>query len=74
VIFEEKISMVNGEVAIKKYARGKALGKLGKGGVGKYYEITNLETKQLFTAKIIDKNTLNKNRARLRVLSCISII
>ena len=29
VVIEEKISKVNGEVTIKKYARGKALGKGG---------------------------------------------
>jgi polo-like kinase 1 len=61
VIIEEKISKVNGEVAIKKYARGKAL---GKGGFAKCYEITNLETKKVLAAKIIAKNTLTKNRAR----------
>lgn len=61
VIIEEKISKVNGEVAIKKYVRGKLL---GKGGFAKCYEITNLETKKVLAAKIIEKNTLTKNRAR----------
>ena len=61
MIIEEKISKVNGEVAIKKYARGRVL---GKGGFARCYEITNLETKKMLAAKIIAKNTLTKNRAR----------
>lgn len=61
MIIEEKISKVNGEVAIKKYVRGKLL---GKGGFAKCYEVTNLETKRVLAAKIIEKNTLTKNRAR----------
>lgn len=61
VIIEEKISKVNGEVQIKKYSRGKVL---GKGGFARCYEITNIETKKSLAAKIIAKNTLTKNRAR----------
>lgn len=61
VIIEEKISKVNGETSVKKYARGKAL---GKGGFAKCYEVTSLETKKVLAAKIVAKNTLTKNRAR----------
>lgn len=61
VIIEEKITKVNGEVAIKKYARGKFL---GKGGFAKCYEVTNLENKKVLAAKIIAKSSLTKNRAR----------
>lgn len=61
VIIEEKISKVNGEMAVKKYVRGKML---GKGGFAKCYEVTNLETKRVIAAKIIPKQTLTKNRAR----------
>jgi len=43
-IVEEKISKVNGEIAIKRYAKGKLL---GKGGFAKCYEFTNLETKRV---------------------------
>ena len=60
-IIEEKISKVNGEMAVKKYVRGKML---GKGGFAKCYEVTNLETKKVIAAKIIPKQTLTKNRAR----------
>jgi polo-like kinase 1 len=60
-IIEEKISKVNGDVAIKRYSKGKML---GKGGFAKCYEVTNLENKRIYAAKIIPKNTLTKNRAR----------
>ncbi len=61
LIIEEKISKVNGETAIKKYARGKPL---GRGGFAKCYEVTNLETKKVLAAKIIAKSSLTRNRAR----------
>jgi polo-like kinase 1 len=61
IIIEEKISKVNGDTAVKRYARGRIL---GKGGFAKCYEVTNLETKKILAAKIIPKNTLTKNRAR----------
>ena len=38
-IIEEKITKTNGEVVIKKYSKGKAL---GRGGFAKCYEVTNL--------------------------------
>jgi polo-like kinase 1 len=50
---------VNGDTAIKRYARGKML---GKGGFAKCYEVTNVETKKTQAAKIIPKSTLTKNR------------
>ena len=61
VIIEEKISKVNGDYAVKRYLKGKLL---GKGGFAKCYEVTNLETKKILAAKIIPKNSLTKNRAR----------
>ena len=52
---------MNGEAAIKRYQRGKFL---GKGGFAKCYEATNLETKKVMAAKIIAKSSLTRNRAR----------
>ncbi len=52
---------VNGECKFNRYTKGKLL---GKGGFAKCYELTNIETKRLYAAKIIPKNTLTKNRAR----------
>jgi len=70
VIIEEKISKVNGDTVIKKYARGKML---GKGGFAKCYEVTNLETKRVQAAKIITKASLTKSRARQKLISEIKI-
>jgi len=64
VIIEEKISKKNGEVNIRKYARGKVL---GKGGFATAYEFTDLEENKLFAAKIVAKSSLTKKRALEKV-------
>jgi polo-like kinase 1 len=69
-IIEEKITNALGEPVIKRYARGKFL---GKGGFAKCYECTNLETKKVTAAKIIPKATLQKSRQRAKLLSEIKI-
>jgi len=69
-IVEEKISKVGGDPQIRKYSKGKML---GKGGFAKCYEFTNLETKKLLAAKIIAKSTLTKTRARQKLISEIKI-
>ena len=43
IIIEEKNTKSNGETIIRKYVRGKLL---GKGGFAKCYEITNIENKK----------------------------
>ena len=63
-IIEEKITKTNGEIVIKKYSKGKAL---GRGGFAKCYEVTNLETKRVSAAKIIAKSSLNRSRAKQKV-------
>lgn len=50
---------------IKKYSKGKAL---GRGGFAKCYEVTNLENKKILAAKIIAKNSLNRSRAKQKVI------
>lgn len=70
VMIEERISKVNGEISTRRYTKGKLL---GKGGFAKCYEITNLETKRLLAAKIIPKTTLNKPRAKQKLISEIKI-
>jgi len=69
-IVEEKISKVGGDPQIRKYSKGKLL---GKGGFAKCYEFTSLETKKLTAAKIIAKSTLTKTRARQKLISEIKI-
>ena len=59
-IITEKITK-NGETTIKKYTRGRLL---GKGGFAKCYEFTNLESKKLYAAKIIPKSSMTKSRAK----------
>eukprot|EP00347_Sterkiella_histriomuscorum_P000652 403375018 len=70
IIVEEKVVKFNGDVCIKKYLRGKFL---GKGGFAKCYEFTNLETKRLSAAKVIAKTSLTKSRAKQKLMSEIKI-
>lgn len=44
IVVEERILKFNGDPVVKKYLKGKFL---GKGGFAKCYEITNLESKKL---------------------------
>jgi len=69
-IIEERISKVNGDFAVRKYAKGKLL---GKGGFAKCFEVTNLENKKILAAKIITKASLTKSRARQKLISEIKI-
>ena len=61
IIVEEKVVKFNGDICIKKYLRGRFL---GKGGFAKCYEFTNLETKRLSATKVIAKSSLTKSRAK----------
>ena len=70
VIIEEKIANIMGDPLIKKYAKGKFL---GKGGFAKCYEFTSLENSKIMAAKIIPKGTLKKSRHRQKLLSEIKI-
>ena len=69
-IVEEKITKVNGEVQIKKYIKGRLL---GKGGFAKCYEFINQETEHSSAAKIIPKKSLVKSRAKQKLISEIKI-
>jgi len=69
-IIEERISKVNGDSTVRKYAKGRLL---GKGGFAKCFEVTNLDNKRTLAAKIIVKNSLTKSRARQKLISEIKI-
>eukprot|EP00026_Physarum_polycephalum_P003177 Phypoly_transcript_03187.p1 GENE.Phypoly_transcript_03187~~Phypoly_transcript_03187.p1 ORF type:complete len:717 (+),score=118.81 Phypoly_transcript_03187:138-2288(+) len=69
VIIEERISKPEGEY-IKKYLRGKFL---GKGGFAKCYEVRDLTTNQIYAAKVVAKNTLTKSRAKQKLTAEIKI-
>ena len=60
----EKYTKKNGEVANKKYHRGK---ELGKGGFATCYELTDIEKNKLYAAKIVAKASLTKKRALEKV-------
>jgi polo-like kinase 1 len=61
---EEKITTVSGEQAFRKYKKGRLL---GRGGFAKCYEVTYMETKKVLAAKIIEKSSLTKRRAKQKV-------
>ena len=69
-IVEEKITKGNGEVQIKKYIKGRLL---GKGGFAKCYEFINQENEHSSAAKIIPKKSLVKSRAKQKLISEIKI-
>lgn len=64
-IIEERISKVNGDYTVRRYNKGKML---GKGGFAKCYEVQNLESKKVLAAKIIVKSSLTKTRSRQKVI------
>ncbi|OMJ69980.1 hypothetical protein SteCoe_32153 [Stentor coeruleus] len=69
-IVEEKIYKANGEISFKRYSKGRFL---GKGGFARVYEFLNLDSKQISAGKIISKASLNKSRARQKLMSEIKI-
>jgi len=69
-IVEEKITKANGEVQIRKYIKGRLL---GKGGFAKCYEFINQETEHSSAAKVIPKKSLVKSRAKQKLISEIKI-
>ena len=54
-VVEEKIIKVTGDVQIRKYYKGRLL---GKGGFAKCYELINQENQHSSAAKIISKKSL----------------
>lgn len=69
-VIEEKITKAPGETIIKRYTRGKYL---GKGGFAKVYEVTIPESRKKVAAKIISKASLAKNRAKEKLMAEIKI-
>lgn len=64
-IIEEEINKSDGNKVIRRYKRGRLL---GKGGFAKCFEITNVKNGKTMAAKIIDKSTLKKKRAKQKVI------
>lgn len=62
---EERIYKFNGDEIVKKYLKGKFL---GKGGFAKCYEMKCLNNKKIYAAKIVSKSNLSKSSAKQKVL------
>ena len=60
-IIQERIIKPTGEVEVRKYMKGRLL---GKGGFARCYELTCLETKTVCAVKIISKLALTNLRAK----------
>ena len=59
---EEKFKQnSSGEIGIRRYIKGKFL---GKGGFAKCYEFINADTSFVHAAKVIQKSSLTKSRAK----------
>ena len=69
-IVEEKIIKVTGDVQIRKYIKGRLL---GKGGFAKCYEFSCVENKKTFAGKVVAKSSLVKSRAKQKLISEIKI-
>lgn len=69
-VIEEKVVKVSGDVAVRRYNKGRYL---GKGGFARCYELTNLETRKLTAAKIVPKASLTKSRAKQKLMAEIKI-
>ena len=54
IIIEEKVTNALGESSVRKYSKGKFL---GKGGFAKCYEFTDIDTKKVLAAKIVAKSS-----------------
>jgi len=67
---EERITKANGEIIIRKYIKGRLL---GKGGFARCYEMINNDTQKVYAAKIVSKSTLTKSRARQKLMSEVRI-
>jgi polo-like kinase 1 len=69
VIIEERGA--HSDQPIKRYSKGKLLGKVStllmQGGFAKCYEFTSLDTNKLYAAKVIEKSSLSRSKAKEKV-------
>jgi len=70
-IIEEIIkNKVTGEVQVRKYKKGRFIGKIGNNN---FIELTCVDTNKVSIAKIIDKTTIVKQKAKQRLENEMSI-
>jgi polo-like kinase 1 len=67
---EEKAIKMSGDFVIRRYQKGKFL---GKGGFANVYEFTNTATGEVFAGKVINKASLSKHRTKQKLMSEIKI-
>ena len=67
---EERIQKPGGGETVKKYLKGKLL---GKGGFAKCYELKCLNNKKTYAVKIIDKASMTKSSTKSKLKSEIKI-
>lgn len=67
---EEKIGSSQSEIKIRKYKRGKLL---GRGGFARCYEFTCLDNNKVFAAKVINKQNLTSSRQKQKLITEIKI-
>eukprot|EP00826_Nyctotherus_ovalis_P020041 TRINITY_DN1625_c0_g3_i2.p1 TRINITY_DN1625_c0_g3~~TRINITY_DN1625_c0_g3_i2.p1 ORF type:complete len:635 (-),score=138.40 TRINITY_DN1625_c0_g3_i2:74-1978(-) len=69
-IIEERRVGEQGQLIIRRYQKGRLL---GKGGFAKCYEVRELSTGKVLAAKVIEKSTLSRSRARQKLQSEVAI-
>lgn len=69
-IIERKTTPEGSISVLKRYQKGRFL---GKGGFAKCYEVRDCDTGKILAAKIIEKASLNKTRAKQKLMSEIKI-
>jgi polo-like kinase 1 len=69
-IIQEIIVKSNGDTALKKYVKGKFL---GKGGFATVYEFKSMDNSQVYAGKIISKSIVSKSRAKQKLMFEIKI-
>ena len=67
---EERVQRSNGQEAIKKYIKGKLL---GKGGFAKCFELKCISNQRTYAGKIISKSNITKQSAKTKLKSEIKI-
>lgn len=63
-IIEERIGQKGAPESVRKYMKGRLL---GKGGFARCYEATNIETQKIYAIKIVCKQNLKKSKAKQKV-------
>jgi polo-like kinase 1 len=70
VFIEETLYKSDGKTSIRKYERGKFL---GKGGFAKCYELKCLETKKTYAAKLFPKKELQNSKSKKKLINEIKL-